>query len=77
MQGDKGTFSLAIDATKVDQVLEVLHAHGAIIGGKHSHNLITIDGIDKIKVQDLLDGKLEEYGKVYIYREVTITVMSF
>ena len=32
IQGDKGTFSLAIDATKVAQVLEVSHAHGAIIG---------------------------------------------
>ena len=33
MQGGKGTFSLYIDATKFAQVLEVLRAHGAIIGG--------------------------------------------
>ena len=32
MQGDKGTFSPAIDETKFAQVLEVLHEHGAIIG---------------------------------------------
>ena len=32
MQVGKGTFSLAIYATKVNQVLEVPHAHGAIIG---------------------------------------------
>ena len=34
MQGGKGTFSLAIDATEVPQVLEVSHAHGAIIDGE-------------------------------------------
>ena len=33
MQGGKGIFSLAIDATKVAKVLEVSHAHGAIIDG--------------------------------------------
>ena len=33
MQGGKETFTLAIDAKKVAQVLEVSHAHGAIIGG--------------------------------------------
>ena len=32
MQGDKRTFYLAIEATKVAQVLEFSHAHGAIIG---------------------------------------------
>ena len=31
----------------------------------------------KIKVQELLDGKLEEYGKVSIAREVKVAVMSF
>ena len=59
MQGGKGTFSLAIDATKVAQVLEVSHAHGAIIGEEYPQHLITIDGMDKIKVKELLDGKLE------------------
>ena len=33
--------------------------------------------MDKIKVQEILDGKLEEYGKVYIASEVKVTVMSF
>ena len=33
MLGGKGTFSLDIDATKFAQLLEVLHAHGAIIDG--------------------------------------------
>ena len=33
MQGGKGKFSLDIDATKVAQVLDVSHVHGAIIGG--------------------------------------------
>ena len=36
-----------------------------------------MDGMDKIKVQELLDGKLEEYGKVSIASKVTVTVMSF
>ena len=35
MQGDKGTFSIAIVATKVAQVLEMSHAHGSIIGGEY------------------------------------------
>ena len=59
IQGGKGTSSLDIDASKVAQVLEVLHAHGAIIGGKYPQNLIPIYGRDKINVQELLEGKLE------------------
>ena len=70
MQVVKGKFSLAIDATRVAQVLDVLHMHGA-------QHLIPIDGMDKIKVQDILDGKLEEYGKISISREVKVVVMSF
>ena len=77
MQGDKGKFSLSVYVTKVAQVLEVSHAHGAIIVGEYPHHLITIDGMDKIKVQDILDGKLEEYGKISIAREVKVVVMSF
>ena len=77
MLGGKGTFSLAIDATKVAQVLEVSHAHGAINGGEHTQHMIPIDGMDNIKVQELWDGKLEEYGKVSIEREVKVKVMSF
>ena len=77
MQGGERTFSLAIDATKVAQVLEVSHAHGAIIGGEYTQHMIPIDGMDKIKVQELLDGKLEEYGKVYIASKVKVTVLSF
>ena len=66
MQGVKVTFSFVIDATKVAQLLEVSHTHGDIIGGEYPQHLIQIDGMDKIKVQELLDGKLEEYGKVSI-----------
>ena len=66
MQGVKVTFSLDIDATKVAQVLEVSHTHGDIIGGEYPQRLIQIDGMDKIKFQELLYGKLEEYGKVSI-----------
>ena len=57
IQGCEGTCFLAIDATKVAQVLEVSHAYGAIIGEEYPHNLIPIDGMDNIKVQDILDGK--------------------
>ena len=57
--------------------MEVSHAHEAIIGGEYPQKLIPIDGMDKIKVQDILDGKLEKYGKVSIYSEVKVTVMSF
>ena len=74
-KGGKGTFSLDIDATKVAQVLEVSHAHVAIIGGEHPKHLIPIDGMDKINVQELLDGNLEEHGKVYISIKVKVTVM--
>ena len=59
MQGGKGIFSLAIYATEVAQVLEVSHAHVAIIGREYPEHLIPIDGMDNIKVQEILDGKLE------------------
>ena len=77
MKGGKGNFYLAINATKVAQVLEVSHAHRAIIDGEYPHHLITIDSMDKIKVQELLYGKLEKYGKISIASEVKVTVMSF
>ena len=75
MQGVKGTFSLDVYATKFTQVLEVKHAHRDIIGGEQPQHLIPIDGMDKIEVQDLLDGKLEEYGKVSIARKLKVRVM--
>ena len=53
------------------------HAHVAIIGGEYPQHLITIDVMDNIKVQDILDGKLEEYRKISIDREVRVTTMSF
>ena len=56
IQGGKGTFSIAIDATEIAQFLEVSHAHADIIGGEYPYNLIPIDGMNKIKVQDLLYG---------------------
>ena len=77
IQGGKETCSIAIDATKVAQFLEVSHAHGDIIGGEYPHHLVPFDGMDKIKVQELLDGKLEEYRKVSIVSEVKVTVISF
>ena len=77
IQGGKGTFSIAIDATEIAQFLEVSHAHADIIGGEYPYNLIPIDGMNKIKVQELLDGKLEDYGKVSIANEVKVGVMSF
>ena len=33
--------------------------------------------MDKIKVKEILDGKLEEYGKVFITNKMKVTVMSF
>ena len=59
MQGGKGKFSLAIDATKVYQVLEVSHLYGAIIYREYPQHLIQIDVMDKIKIQEIFDGKLE------------------
>ena len=53
------------------------HAHGATIGREYPRHLIPIDGMDNIKVQELLDSKLEEYGKVSILSKVKVTVMSF
>ena len=75
MQGVKVTFSLVIDATKFAQLLEVSHTHVDIIGGEYPQHLIQIDGMDKINVQELLDGNLEEHGKVYISIKVKVTVM--
>ena len=53
--------------------MAVLHAHGAIIGGEYPQHLITIYGMDKIKVQELWGGKLEEYRKFSIARKVKVT----
>ena len=75
MQGGKGIFYLTIDATEVAKFLEMLHAHGAIIFREYPQHLIPIDGMDKINVQELLDGNLEEHGKVYISIKVKVTVM--
>ena len=55
----------------------MLHTHGSIIGREYPQYLIPIDGVDNIKVQELLDGKLEEYGKVSITSKVKVTVMLF
>ena len=57
--------------------MEVSHAHGGIIGGEYPQHLITIDGMNKIKVQEILDGNLEEYEKVTIDRKMKVKVMSF
>ena len=63
IQGYKGTFSIAIDATKVAQVLEVSHAHGAIIGGEYSQHLIPIYGMDNIKLQEIWVGNWKSAGR--------------
>ena len=53
------------------------HAHGCIIGWEHPKHFIPIEDMKKEKVEEILDGKSDIHGNIYIASEVKVTVMSF
>jgi len=75
--GGSPPFHLAMDATKVPQVLEASYGHKAIIGGEYPNHLIDIDGKSKEEVRAILDGKSKEHGKISPVTEVKVCVMTF
>eukprot|EP00957_Ditylum_brightwellii_P005361 409184-Ditylum_brightwellii.AAC.1 len=64
VDGILGLFALAIDATKLSSVAESLAGYMAITGFEHPNALIDIRGVTKEDVQEILDGKLPQYGKL-------------
>ncbi len=49
------TFSVAIDATKVPQLLKISTAFKAIMGGAHSHHLISAIDLDSFTIKHIFD----------------------
>jgi hypothetical protein len=49
------SFSIAIDATKVPQLLEISIAFKAIMGGVHPHHLISTIDLDSTTIKHILD----------------------
>ena len=69
------SFGLAIDATKVSQVIEVSSGHKAIFGAEHPNDVIDIGGLSKDDVCKILDGKSKEYGKLTPATEIKVCAM--
>ncbi len=49
------SFSIAIDATKVPQLLEISTAFKAIMGAAHPHHLISTIDLDSTTIKHILD----------------------
>eukprot|EP00957_Ditylum_brightwellii_P190019 14466324-Ditylum_brightwellii.AAC.1 len=58
------SFALAIDAIKLSSVTEASAGYMAIIGFEHSNKLIDIKGMKKEDIHEILDEKLDKYGKL-------------
>ena len=54
--GNQILFSLAIDATKVPQLLEMSQRYKSIIGGEYPHHMINIESKTKAEIKVLLEG---------------------
>ncbi len=52
------SFSIAIDATKVPQLLEISTAFKAIMGGAHPHHLISTIDLDSTTIKHILDREI-------------------
>ena len=75
--GSTLAFSLAIDATKTPEVLEVGSGFQAVIGGEYPTHLIDIKEKSKEDVRKILMGTSEEFGNIKTATEVKVAVMSF
>jgi hypothetical protein len=77
------SFSIAIDATKVPQLLEISTAFKAIMGGAHPHQLISTIDLDSTIIKHILDREtiLNQKGdstiKIDKASEVKVAFMVF
>ena len=70
------SFSIAIDATKVVQNVEVSSGYRAILGGEYPKHFIPIGGISKEAVEEILDGK-SIHGDIPKASEVKVAIIIF
>ena len=69
--GDNITsFSVSIDAYKESKTLALSTAHKAVIGGVHPNIVISVEGLDQDKVNNILVG--EKVEKAYEPKTVVI-----
>ena len=73
--GHVPSFGLAIDATKVSQVIEVSSGHKAIFGVEYPNEMIDIVGLSKDKVREILDGESTEHGTRTPASEIKVCIM--
>lgn len=73
--GHVPSFGLAIDATKVSQVIEVSSGHKAIFGVEYPNEMIDIVGLSKDKVREILDGESTEFGTHTPASEIKVCIM--
>ena len=71
------TFSIAIDATKVSQLLEISTAFKAIMGGSHPHHMISTIDLDSPTIKNILDRREYLDKVVDIASEVKVAFMVF
>ena len=75
--GSSLAFSMAIDATKVPEVLELSSGYKALVGAAHPKQLIDISGKSKDNVRLILDGKDPEHGTIPLASEIKIAVVTY
>ena len=75
--GASGSFSLAINATKLSPLLEISLAHAAIVGAEHPNKLIDAKGLTKDQVKEILSSKSKKYSKLEPASEVKVSNMSY
>ena len=76
VDGEDDSFSIAIDATKCVQNLEVSSGYGAVLGGEHPKHFIPFGGMSKDEVKAILDGK-SVHGDIPKASEVKVAIIIF
>jgi hypothetical protein len=71
------SFSIAIDATKVSQLLEISTAFKAIMGGAHPHHMILTIDLDSPTIKNILDHREYLDEVIDIASEVKVAFMVF
>ena len=77
LRGRGTVVCLTLGVRARQQVLEVSHAHGKVIGGAHPHHLVDIEGHTKTDVQEILDGNSKAHGKITVASKIKVTAMLF
>jgi hypothetical protein len=76
-EGNRVTFAISIDATKVAKVLEVSSGFQAIIGGEYPKHFIDIKGKSKEQVTKVLDGTDDIMCKIAEATEIKVALLTF